>query len=181
MVPGDNRVVQMPKSFTAAALFNKVNRFFRPVQIERMFLKLLIFESIRFANGLGMEIESIETRVVGGSAVDLAPSWLGALLINHEGEQTEQLICGVILIAPDVAITAAHCIFGDNDDYRVAFGVTSRDEIALKSSVKIEKPQKIEIHEDYVSPAPGVLLNDIAVIIFEKKIVEYTPIRIVGI
>ena len=146
-----------------------------------MFLMLLIFEFFHFANGLGMEIESIETRVVGGSAVDLAPSWLGALLIKQESEQTEQLICGVILIAPHVAITAAHCIFADNDDYRVAFGVTSRDEIALKSSVKIEKPLKIEIHENYESPAPGVLLNDIAVIIFENKIVEYTPIRIVRI
>ena len=146
-----------------------------------MLLKLLIFEFCHFANGLGMEIESIETRVVGGSAVDLAPSWLGALLIKHESGQTERLICGVILIAPHVAITAAHCIFADNDDYRVAFGVTSRDEIVLKSSVKIEKPLKIEIHADYESPAPGVLLNDIAVIIFENKIVEYTPIRIVRI
>lgn len=168
MVPADNRssVVQMPKSFTVFALFNKM-KICPPVHIERM-LYALLFDLLRLAYGLGMEIESIETRVVGGFAVDMAPSWLGALVVMHPNGETEQLLCGVILVAPRVAITAAHCIFGDTQAYRVAFGVSSRDEIP-QSTAKKEKPRKIEIHEDYESPEPGVLLNDIAVIIFGKK------------
>ncbi|CAG5095548.1 Oidioi.mRNA.OKI2018_I69.XSR.g14234.t1.cds [Oikopleura dioica] len=135
------------------------------------------FGLLYFANGLGIEIESIETRVVGGYAVDLAPSWLGALVVVNSRGEPDQLICGVILVSPHVAITAAHCIFEDTSIYRVVFGVSSRDDLP-KSPTKIENPASIKIHPDYESPAPGVLLNDIAVIIFKEKIVEYTPIRI---
>ncbi|MBM7774712.1 trypsin [Actinokineospora baliensis] len=103
-----------------------------------------------------------EDRIVGGERVSInqAP-W--TLSLRDNGNH----ICGAALIARDIALTAAHCVGGD--DLSVRAGSTSRAEGGVK----------VEVREVVRSPKydPGTQDFDVAVLYLERDLDFSSNIR----
>merc|ERR1719150_3090744 len=120
------------------------------------------------------------SRIVGGTEV--APKnkypWMAALISN--GNQ----FCGGALVASKYVVTAAHCMFLDQDatqpvsaaDVTVRLGDHDLASTADTTIVKDVKVKSIINHENY-KPASGDLSNDITVLELEEEVDlnVYTP------
>ena len=66
------------------------------------------------------ELRSAQPRIVGGQPVDISQvPWQTALVVSpltNDGNAHERQFCGGSLVAPNVVITAAHCIFNQEGD-----------------------------------------------------------------
>ncbi|CAF0932638.1 unnamed protein product [Brachionus calyciflorus] len=100
-----------------------------------------------------------QTKIVNGKvALDNAWPWMAAIYMDFS------FICGGSIIAPDLIITAAHCV-----DDEAFFGyefVYGTNKISSYNFLG-ETASKIYIHPDYFS---SVIYNDIALIKLTKKI-----------
>lgn len=77
-------------------------------------------------------------------------------------------LCSASIIAHDVALTAAHCIYRETNNLR--FGLNARNTEA--STIATEK---ILVHPDYKSVPDGegvISQNDIALIYFQSELAE---------
>jgi len=92
-------------------------------------------------------------RIVGG--VEARPHshpWIVSL------QQGSSHFCGGTLIAPDIVVTAAHCVF-DGNPSRIVAG--AHDQNRPDSYVQASRPAQVVYHESY---DPDTTLNDIAII-----------------
>jgi len=92
-------------------------------------------------------------RIVGG--VEARPGshpWIVSLQMG------ESHFCGGTIIAPDVVVTAAHCVADGNPDVIVA---GAHDHYRPNSNVQRSRPSRVVYHQRY---NPDTTLNDIAVI-----------------
>jgi len=92
-------------------------------------------------------------RIVGG--VEARPGshpWIVSLQMG------ESHFCGGTLVAPDVVITAAHCVADGNPD-RIVAG--AHDHNRPNANVQISRPKQVVAHQRY---NPDTTMNDIAVI-----------------
>jgi secreted trypsin-like serine protease len=92
-------------------------------------------------------------RIVGG--VEARPGshpWIVSLQMGGSH------FCGGTLVAPDVVITAAHCVADGNPDMIVA---GAHDHYRPNSNVQSSRPARVQYHQRY---NPDTTLNDIAVI-----------------
>ncbi|GAA2998651.1 serine protease [Actinokineospora diospyrosa] len=108
-------------------------------------------------------IAAAEDRIVGGERIDIneAP-W--TLSLRENGNH----ICGAALIAHDIALTAAHCVVGNND-LSVRAGSTNRTEGGVKRDVRkvVRAPKYDEDEHDH----------DIAVLYLDRDISYSSNIR----
>jgi len=96
-------------------------------------------------------------RIVGG--VEARPGthpWIVSL------QNGESHFCGGTLIAPNVVITAAHCVADGNPD-RIVAG--AHDHGTPSKNVQISRPARVKHHERY---NPDTTMHDIAVITLAK-------------
>jgi hypothetical protein len=66
------------------------------------------------------DLRGVEPRIVGGRPVDISQvPWQTALVVSpllNDGNAHERQFCGGSLVAPNVVVTAAHCIFNREGD-----------------------------------------------------------------
>jgi len=96
-------------------------------------------------------------RIVGG--VEARPGshpWIVSLQMG------ESHFCGGTLVAPDLVITAAHCVADGNPD-RIVAG--AHDHYRPNANVQMSRPARVQAHQRY---NPTTTLNDIAVIKLAK-------------
>lgn len=98
--------------------------------------------------------EKQELRIIGGAPASTVPSSFAALAAS----ESRDIFCGATLIAPDVLLTAAHCL----EDLESPLLVYPRplDRLALEPSQGL-KPERIVVHPAYDSRA---IVNDIGLI-----------------
>jgi len=95
------------------------------------------------------------------------------VLADEQGE--EDLLCGSgTLIAPNVFLTAAHCMFGYEQFFR---GVTFDN--VYDPGTSVVYPGTLHIHPDYASPGPNSDPNsdpkDIAVVVLDDPVAGIQP------
>lgn len=105
---------------------------------------------------------NVQPQIVGGTnATQGAYPWMVALLVAEVPNAREAQFCGGSLVAPDVVVTAAHCVDGipGPDLINVAVGAYDLRQIGPNQRVKV---RGILMHENY-SSGPTID-NDIAII-----------------
>lgn len=110
-------------------------------------------------------VASTSQAVVGGQAEARYPP-VGYLLVGDSRATLHGPNCGATLIAPDVAVTAAHCIAGEK-----AFGVAIGPS-ALRVNAKTAVP-----HASYLGNAGGMerYAHDVAVVFLDVPIPSVEP------
>jgi secreted trypsin-like serine protease len=115
-----------------------------------------------------------QSKIVGGSIAKIA-DWPGyaALRTYDPNSRYSFYFCGATVIAPTMAITAAHCVVdtgliksSDGGGYADAFGqrvelVVGTDDLNTAGARNIRGIRKITVHPEYTSAERG---NDIALI-----------------
>lgn len=98
--------------------------------------------------------------IMGGDSVAIADyPWQGALLDADEVDAGLGQFCGVTLIAPRVALTAAHCVAAKSPaEVSVAFGKSRLSEVTIDDRVPVVT---IIVHPGY---DPIALTDDIALL-----------------
>lgn len=114
---------------------------------------------------------------------DMGPGIIGGKLLKKEGrigqsvvalisgEKNEEQLCTATLIAPNVVLTAAHCLYNDHNHYipegSVVFGNDLVCEYVEKNDqTKIKKFEEVIVHSKYNNRKPTVGY-DIALIKFK--------------
>jgi Trypsin len=89
------------------------------------------------------------------------------------GEQGEFLCGSGTLIAPDVFVTAAHCMFGFEQFGEEFRGVTFDNPYDPGTSVVY--PGTLHIHPDYAFPGPNSDPKDLAVVVLDDPVAGIQP------
>jgi trypsin len=102
-----------------------------------------------------------QLKIVGGHPTDEHRPWFVQLMTDASSRFGA---CGGTLIAPQIVMTAAHCIRGNN--LHVALGMADGRNLHLKHPVKV---RGIAVHPDYKpsTTEPGNSKNDIALLYLE--------------
>jgi secreted trypsin-like serine protease len=151
----------------------------------RMLRSLLFFTCYAGLGGLGLVACSADARtddgrsaeepVVGGRLETRYPA-VGYLASGATPDEVTSLGCGATLIAPDVVVTAAHCIVDKLPRGARAFGFGVGD----ASAKKITVAKRVYVHPAY---APWLLRptarGDIAILQLERPILDVAPMRVV--
>jgi hypothetical protein len=95
---------------------------------------------------------------------------VGMVVVEDE-ETGEDALCGSgTLIAPDVFLTAAHCMFGYEQFFR---GVTFDN--VFDPGTSVVYPGTLHIHPDYVLPGPNSDPKDLAVVVLDDPVAGIQP------
>jgi secreted trypsin-like serine protease len=107
-----------------------------------------------------------DSRIVGGTPASETYSFMVSMQ-----DQAGNHFCGAALIEPDVAVTAAHCVDGQNAaDLQVRVGTTDRTQGGETAGVT-----EATIHPDYDPVQTG--FNDVAVIKLDQQLTQ-EPVQI---
>lgn len=124
-----------------------------------------------------VETDAREEPVIGGAPESGYPA-VGFLRDNGWGEHGE-VTCGATLIAPDVALTAAHCVenTSDPEKYLVGFGTIANDppdpaNVRRKVSEAIRHPSYVAVDSEAGSP------HDIAILRLAEPVLDREPAKI---
>ena len=115
--------------------------------------------------------ESEENGLVGGVRES---RWLAAGYVTR-AEDSSELLCGATLVAPNVAMTAAHCVYR-NRDAALAFGVgevSSNRRYAVRE-VHYHPEAHLEA-EGFIDPVHALLLNDLAYLVLDVDVPDVAP------
>lgn len=114
-------------------------------------------------------IEDPEMHIIGGTDADIANyPWVGALVENVEGDNTQQF-CGCTAIDPYWVITAAHCLDRDIgiDEFKVIMGTSNLEDL---DSAQIYYPKSVVLHPNYAGIFDGD--DDLALIQLSSPLSE---------
>ena len=90
------------------------------------------------------------------------------------GDEQGEFLCGSgTLIAPDVFLTAAHCLFGFEQDGLEFRGVTFDN--VYHPGTRVVYPGTLHIHPDYVDPGPNSDPKDLAVVVLDDPVAGIQP------
>jgi hypothetical protein len=95
---------------------------------------------------------------------------VGAPVVADEQGEGEFLCGSGTLIAPDVFLTAAHCMFGSEQFFR---GVTFDN--VYDPGTSVVYPGTLHIHPDYVFPGPNSDPKDLAVVVLDDPVAGIQP------
>jgi len=108
------------------------------------------------------DVQSI-TRVIGGKDATRG-SWPWQILLQYQG----QGMCGGALVSPEWVVTAAHCVYGREEETDVhSIVVGEHDRTKREGSEATYQVDKIISHENYDQEAMN---NDIAMIKLSKPV-----------
>lgn len=107
----------------------------------------------------GVQHEAVNPRILGGSLTN-AGEFPDCVAIGND----TQWCCTGTLVSPNVVITAGHCNPGCST--RVYFGTNT----ATPDPNRIVRVKTAIRHVGYAKPAQDVILNDLTVLILEKKV-----------
>src|SRR5262249_47271485 len=77
----------------------------------------------------------------------------------------DQTYCGASLIAPDVAITAAHCVIGAQKRMRLVANIQNASDLHGATTIAVKA---VRIHPDYLKKDAEVMANDLALLILDS-------------
>lgn len=112
--------------------------------------------------------------IIGGQPSSIYTSpWQGALIDADELDAGVGHFCGASLVAPRVAVTAAHCVVSKSvNDFFVAFGQSTLSDIGVLDRVPVSH---ISVHPSY---DPVNLTNDLALLLLRGTPSGGWPIRV---
>jgi hypothetical protein len=90
------------------------------------------------------------------------------------GDELGEGLCGSgTLIAPDVFLTAAHCLF-DIEQFGAEFRGVTFDNV-FDPGTSVVHPGTLHIHPDYVFPGPNSDPKDLAVVVLDDPVAGIQP------
>ncbi|WP_369434357.1 trypsin-like serine protease [Psychromonas sp. MME1] len=141
-----------------------------------LYFTLIILQYCTLSNAIAAEVitSSINPRIVGGADSDPFewPTMVSIKVNRFRGQH----FCGGSLIAPQWVVTAAHCVFDNNDNlFNVNDIVATIGEYDLNSSPVTPATELIQIiaHPDFNNES---LVNDIALLKLATAVGNDTPI-----
>jgi hypothetical protein len=128
---------------------------------------LLLFTTMALASLLAAGMASAIT--YGQPDGNRHPNVGAPVVADEQGEG--EFLCGSgTLIAPDVFLTAAHCMFGSEQFFR---GVTFDN--VYDPGTSVVYPGTLHIHPDYVFPGPNSDPKDLAVVVLDDPVAGIQP------